>query len=105
MMIGIYSHLFQVVVLAADPKTFLGIGNPGKRRLVVAQEIVFELVHTRVSEQESRIVLYYDGGGGDDGMPFRHKKIKEFPSYFGTGHHKRNNLWLLFGSHQLYLYA
>jgi hypothetical protein len=29
-------------------------------------------------------------------MSFRYEELEESFSYFGTGHHKRNNLWLIF---------
>src|SRR5450432_3367548 len=75
------------------------------RRLAVPQEIILEGVHSRIREQECRIVLYDYWSGRDDDMSFRLEKIQEFLSYFGTGQHNRNNLWLLFGPLQLYLCA
>jgi hypothetical protein len=105
MVVGVYSDLFQVIVFSTDAEAFLGIGHPWIKGLFIPQEVVLELVHAGIGELQCRIVLDHDRSGGDDRMPFRHKKIKEFLSYFGTGHHKRNNLWLLFGSHQLYLCA
>jgi hypothetical protein len=105
MMIGVYPDLFQVIVFAADPQALLRIRHTGIRRLVITQKVIFELIHPRIREQKGGIIFHNNGGRWNNGMAFRPEKIQEFLSYFGTRHHKRNNLWLLFGSHQLYLCA
>ena len=54
-----------------------------------------------------RVGSFFITMGADGTMvcPFRFKKIKKMLSYLATGHHNRNNLWLLFGSLELYLYT
>ena len=75
MVIGVYAHFLEIVVFAADPQTFLGIGDAGVIGLAVTQEIILELIHPRIGEQQGRVVLDHDGGGGHDGVSFRLKKV------------------------------
>jgi hypothetical protein len=86
MVVSIYTHFFQVVVLTAYAKAFLGIGHAGIWRLAVAQEIILELVHARVGKHEGGIVFDHDGGGGYNLVSLAAKKIEECLAYLGGSH-------------------
>ena len=60
------AHVFQVVVLAADPEAFLAGGGPAIRPLFLAGEDVLELDHARVGEQQAGVV------GGHHAGAFHH---------------------------------
>jgi len=79
-------------MFAANAQTFLRIGYPGMRSLFIAQEIVLELFHPAFVNSRVGSFFTTDGGRWNDRVSFRSEKIQEFLSYFGTGHHKRNNL-------------
>ena len=64
--VGIAPHLFQVVVLAADPQALLGIGHAPELRAAHPQEILLELVHPGIGEQQGRVILHHQGCRGDD---------------------------------------
>ena len=54
---AIVAHRFEVVVLTADSQAFLGISRSLGLRSRVAEENVFELVHSSVGEHKGRIIL------------------------------------------------
>ena len=56
--ICVMSYLFEVIVFSAHPQALLAVGSPRERSRAVAQEPVFELVHTGVGEHKCRVVLY-----------------------------------------------
>jgi hypothetical protein len=51
------AHVFQVVVLAAHAQTLLGGGGTNVVALFLSQEEPLELDHTRVGEEQGRVVL------------------------------------------------
>jgi hypothetical protein len=97
MVVGIHTHFFQVVVLSAYPEAFLRIGNTGVWGRFGSQKIVFELIHTRVSKHQGRIILYHNGGAWYYLVAFRGKKIEKSLSNGCSGHHllKKTRLGLL----------
>ena len=83
----VHPYFFQVVVLAANPKAFLGIGNPGIGRCLGSQKIILKLVHTRIGKHKCRVVFYHNGGAWYNFMVFGSKKIEISLPYFSSGHH------------------
>ena len=75
MVIGIAPYLFEVVVFARYAQTFLGIYHTCLFRFSIAEEKLFKLVHTRVSEHQGRVVFNNHRSRRNDGMPFA---LKEF---------------------------
>ena len=69
------THIFQIIMLAACPHTFLRCHRP----LIVAafqtREQVLELNHTRIGKHQSRVILRNKRAGIDDLMPIRFKII------------------------------
>jgi hypothetical protein len=57
MVIGIHTYLFQIIVFATYPKTFLGISHPGIGSWLVAQKIVFELIHACIGKKQRWVIL------------------------------------------------
>ena len=55
-------------------------------RLLVAQEIIFELVHTGIGKHQCGIVLYYYGSGGNDSMSLGNEIIEKMLPYVKTRH-------------------
>ena len=50
------AHVLQIVVLATRSYTSLGTGRPGPIPLFISKKYVLELNHTRIGEQQSRII-------------------------------------------------
>ena len=46
------AYFFEVIVFAADSKTFLAVDRAATRRDAEAEEYVLELVHTGVGEKQ-----------------------------------------------------
>ena len=69
------AHIFQIIVLAARPNTALGGHRPIVRSPVLTQENVFELHHTRVGKQQSRIVMWNQRATSDNFVTIGHKVI------------------------------
>ncbi len=57
MMVGIMTHLFQIVVFPCNPQAFLGVRNPPGVGLAVPQEDVLKGIHSRIGEHEGGIVF------------------------------------------------
>ncbi len=66
--VGVESYLLEVVVLAADAKTLLRVGNAPRLRNSVAQNYILELVHTRIGKHQRGVVFDYHRCGGDDAV-------------------------------------
>jgi hypothetical protein len=82
MVIGIHTHLFQVVMLTAHPKAFLGISYPVIRSRLVAQKVVLELIHSCVGKKKCWVSLSHIGGPRNTLMPFFFKKFQKSASDF-----------------------
>ena len=84
-MVGVMSHLFEVVVLAAHAEAFLRIRSTVVSGLCITQEYILELVHAGIGEHEGRIVLHYHRSRGDYGVPLGGEIIQEsLPDFFGS---------------------
>ena len=80
----VVAHCLEVIVLSADPETLLAVCRTGEYRRRVAEEYVFELVHSGVGEHQRRVVLYYHRGGRDYGMALRFEKFQVLaPDFLG----------------------
>ena len=84
--VGVVSHLFEVVVLAAHSQTLLRIGRTRIRRRGIAQEDVLELVHAGVGEHQRRVILDHHRGRRHDGVSLGCEEIEKFLSYFLRSH-------------------
>ena len=78
--------VLQVVVLAADPHAFLRGGGAPILAALGAQENILELVHSRVGEQQGRVVPGDEGGAGHDAVPALAEIIEEALSNLGRSH-------------------
>ena len=59
--IGVMSHFFQVVVLAAYTQAFLRVGHAGIFYWVITENNIFELVHSRIGEHQRWVIFYNHG--------------------------------------------
>ena len=91
MVVGIITHILQVVVLAAGADALLGVRGAGgrPRRSPYPQEIRNKLVHAGISEQQSR-ALGHQRSRGHDRVLFLAEKVQEALAYLGGGHHINN---------------
>ena len=85
-MVGIVSHLLQVVVLAADTQTLLSVAGTRIRRIGIAQEDVFKLVHAGIGEHKGGVVLHDHGGTGYYMMVLALEELQELTAYFVRSH-------------------
>ena len=67
----------EVVVLAADPHALLRRCRARIGPLLAAEKRVLELVHSRVREEERRIVARHERGARDDGVSLTLEVVKE----------------------------
>ena len=84
--VGVATDLLDVVVLAADTQALLSIADARPLRLRVAEEDVFELVHARIGEHESRVVLYHHRSRRHDMMLFAFEELQKLIAYFLGSH-------------------
>ena len=71
------ADIFQVIVFATGTNATLGGGGPVVWPFVPSEEYIFELHHTGISEQQSRIVQRHQWAAGDLLMAFGCKEIEE----------------------------
>ncbi len=57
MVVGVVTHLLQVVVFATHTKALLGVGYPWVLHRGVAQDDILELVHTGIGEHQGGVIL------------------------------------------------
>jgi hypothetical protein len=74
-------------VLPAYPEAFLSVYCPFPRSGLVTQEIVFELIHTSIGEQQGRIILDYNGSGWYHLVLFTLEKIQKGLADLECVHH------------------
>ena len=70
MMIGIMSHLFQVVMFPADAQTFLRIRHTGIFNRYIAENDIFELIHPGIGKHQGRVAFDHHRSRGYDVMSF-----------------------------------
>ena len=61
-MIGIVAHLFQIVVFTGNAEALLGVCTATRLRVTSAENDIFPLVHTRISEHQCGVVFDYHRG-------------------------------------------
>ena len=71
------AYVFEVVVLAAGANALLRGGGAGVFALLGAGEDVLELVHSRVGEEQCRIVGRHQRGRSDTTVLLRLKKAQK----------------------------
>ena len=89
--VGIITHILQVVVLAAGADALLGVRGAGGRPggSPYAQEIRNKLVHAGICEQQTG-ALGHQRSGGHDRVLFLAEKVQKALAYLGGGHHINN---------------
>jgi hypothetical protein len=80
------AHLLQVVQMARDTHTFLGIGHARVPRLLQAQKDVLELVHPCIGQKQGGITYRHQRGAGNNQVVLAGKKVQEGFSNFCTTH-------------------
>ena len=72
------AHILQVVVLARNPKTGLGVGHAQMGGGREAQKYVFKWVHPRVGKQQCGVAFDHQRRGLGNVVPLAAKKVQEF---------------------------
>jgi len=86
MVIGVYTYLFQVIVLPRYPEALLRIRNTRRNRWAIAQEDILEWIHSCIREHESRVILDDHRRARNDPMAFRLHELQESFTDGGTVH-------------------
>ena len=84
--VGVVTHLFEVVVLAADAQALLAVGGARPLALLVAKEDILELVHAGVGEHQRRVILDNHRCTRHHVMALTLKIIEECFAYFVRCH-------------------
>ena len=79
------ADVLQVVVLPAGPHALLGGRRPRVVALLLPREDVLELDHPRVGEEEGRVVLRHEPGGGDAAVAALLEEAEEELTDLGGG--------------------
>ncbi len=83
------ADVLEVVVLAAGAHALLRRRRARRGRLGPAGEVVLELVHPRVREQQRRVVVRHQRGAGDLRVPVLLEEVQKGAS--GVGRQKRGD--------------
>ena len=75
--VGVATHLFQVVVLARNADALLDVRRPLVRPLADAQEHILELVHAGIGEEKRGVVLRHHRCARNDGVAVPAEKLKK----------------------------
>ena len=86
-MVGVESHLFEVVVLAADTQTFLRVGDATVFGGRISQDNIFELVHPRIGKHQCGVVFNHHRCRRHDLVSFRLKECFERFANLLSGQH------------------
>ena len=86
-MVGVVSHLFEVVVLTTHAQTFLRVCHASAFRFCVSEDNVLELIHTRIGEHEGGVVFNHHWSGGNDEVSVLLKETLVRFAYFVCSHH------------------
>ena len=93
------ADVFQVVVLAAGAHAALRGRGARIRTRLRAEEHIFELHHSRIGEEQCRIVAGHKARRANDRMALRFEELEEFLADFGGFHSVRGTglpvPWLL----------
>ena len=84
--VGVATHLLQVIMLAGDAETLLGVGHARVFGRIVAQKDVLELVHASIGEHQRRVILDDHRCGWDNMMLFGFKKAQKSSTDFCRSH-------------------
>src|SRR6266851_8812116 len=76
-MVAVAADRFEIVVLARDAQAFLAIDDTLRGRRADTEEVVLELHHPRVGEEQGGVAFGNQGGGRDDCMSALGKEIEE----------------------------
>ena len=85
--VGVVSHLFEVVVLTAHAQAFLRVGHATAFGFGMSEDDVLELVHPGVGKHQCRVVLDYHRSRGDDEVSVLLKEALIGFAYFVCCHH------------------
>ncbi len=70
------AHVIQVIVLSACADASLTARSSGVATILSQREGFLELDHTRIREQQSRIIVWNERGRLDDGVPLTGKIVE-----------------------------
>ncbi len=85
--VGVMTHLLQVVVLARHAQTLLRVGRTGVFARRIAQENILELVHARIGEHQRGVVLHHHRRRRHDRMALALEEVEKGPADFIRFHH------------------
>ncbi len=85
--VGVVSHLLQVVVLAAHAQALLRVGAAAWFGILGAQYDILPLVHACIGKHERGVVLDHQRCRRDDNVSFRLKEFLERVADFISSHH------------------
>ena len=85
--IGIVTHLLQVVMLAAHAQALLRVSHTATLRLSITQNDILKLVHARIGKHQRRVILYYHRCRGHHQVAALLKKPLKRISDFFSSHH------------------
>ena len=83
---GRIADIFQIIVFAAGPDTFLGSGCPYIVSFVLPEKNTLELHHSGIDKQQRWVFLGYQRRTADNPMVMLFKIIKKLFAYVVTGH-------------------
>src|SRR5579871_522764 len=81
-------YILQIVVLPARPNALLRSSRPRIIPLLQPEKDIFELIHSRVGEQQRRIVGRDERRRMHFLVSLVHKEVQEFSADFRTGRHE-----------------
>ena len=91
-MVSVAANRFEIVVLARNAQAFLHVDDAQMLRRSHAQEIILELHHPGVGEEQGRVALGNQGGRRHDRVATLGEEVEKRLSYFsGSPAHKKIN--------------
>ena len=86
-MVGVASHLLEVVVLAADAQALLRVDGAHVGPPLLGEEYLLELHHAGVDEEQARVVVRDERGARDDGVSALPEEVEEALADLVAGRH------------------
>ena len=83
-MVSVAADRFEIVMLARNTQAFLNVDDAQVRRSAHAEEIILELHHPGVDEEQGGVALGNQRGGRHDRMTALGEKIEKRLSNFGS---------------------